>query len=669
MNAAIYARVSTDRQAQDQTIDSQLTALRRWAVEGGHDLRAEHVFADDGYSGTRLDRPALDRLRDAARDGEIEVVAVYSPDRLARKYAYQVLLLEEFQKAGCAVAFVHRPLTDDPHDQLLLQIQGAVAEYERAVLRERFRRGKLQKARAGQWVTSKAPFGYRYIPKRDGVPGHLEVDAAEAEVVRLLFGWLLDDRLSIRQMLKRLAAGPWRPRSGNRHWSSCVVRRILSDPTYTGTAYANRYTYVAPRKPTTRGPRAGAATGRGPERPRDEWIAIPVPALIDESTHQSASAQLARNAALARRRNTRHTYLLRCLLTCRTCGLAMSGVTHRDRRGGAVAYYRCAGKDPVAHGRDRACPEPSPRVAELDAAVWGHVRTLLDEPATLLAQFDAARVADPPEEDRTEVQLRRLDREERRLVDAYQAEAIDLGELKARREQIRARRQALVAGREQQARLRAARAAAGRVYHDLTTFCARLRSRLDGASVEERQKVLQLVVERVIVGADTLEVRHIIPLRPPGPDPQPAGGPPGRPGPGGEQPDSGEAVDGRTDGGACIRLRSLRVTRGGTTVLAGDRTCGRRGQLTLSFGEGGDLWRGSAGCWSGSRPCTGCPAWRSTSWPPSPARGHCPATCSRTGSSSRSWWARWCSTSPSRPARARTIRPRAGMSRPLASRR
>jgi site-specific DNA recombinase len=563
MNAAVYARVSTDRQAQDQTIDSQLTALRQWAADHGHRLTADHVFADDGYSGSRLDRPALDRLRDAARDGEVEVVGVYSPDRLARKYAYQVLLLEEFQRAGCPVAFVHRPLTDDPHDQLLLQIQGAVAEYERAVLKERFRRGKLQKARAGQWVTSKAPFGYRYIPKRDGVPGHLEIDPAEAEVVRVLFGWLLDDRLTVRQMLKRLAAGPWRPRSGNRHWSSCVVRRILSDPTYTGTAYANRYTYMVPRKPTARGPRAGAATGRGPERPRDEWIAIPVPALIDESTHQNALAQLARNAALARRRNTRHTYLLRCLLTCHGCGLAMAGVTHRGRDGApAVAYYRCAGKDPVAHGRDRACPEPSPRVADLDAAVWAHVRGLLDDPATLLAQFEAvARPAAAPAEDRTELQLRRLDREERRLLDAYQAEAIDLAELKARREQIRARRQALVAGREQQARLRAERAAARQVYDDLAAFCARLRARLDEASVEERQKVLQLVVERVIVGADTLEVRHVIPLRPPAPARPPAGGPAGRPEPRGERPNSGETVDGRTDE-ARFRLRSLGVTGG-----------------------------------------------------------------------------------------------------------
>ena len=157
MRTAIYARVSTDKQGRDQTIDSQLDALRRWATARGHDLKDEHIYIDEGYSGARLDRPALDRLRDAAREGEFEIVAVYTPDRLARRYAYQVLLLEELRRAACAVEFIERPISDDPHDQLLLQIQGAIAEYERAVLSERFRRGKLQKARAGQWVAGRAP--------------------------------------------------------------------------------------------------------------------------------------------------------------------------------------------------------------------------------------------------------------------------------------------------------------------------------------------------------------------------------------------------------------------------------------------------------------------------------------------------------------------------------
>ena len=156
MRAAVYARVSTERQERQETIASQLAALRAWAETGGHELSDGHVFRDEGYSGSRLDRPGLDALRDAVRDGEVDVVAVLAPDRLARKYAYQVLLLEEFRRVGCAVAFLNHAISDDPGDQLLLQIQSAVAEYERALLGERFRRGKLQKARAGQFIGARA---------------------------------------------------------------------------------------------------------------------------------------------------------------------------------------------------------------------------------------------------------------------------------------------------------------------------------------------------------------------------------------------------------------------------------------------------------------------------------------------------------------------------------
>src|SRR5947209_19008183 len=232
MRAAIYARVSTERPDRQQTIDSQLSALRAWAEAEGHELSDRHVFRDEGHSGARLDRPGLDALRDAVRDGEVEIVGVLAPDRLARKYAYQVLLPEEFRRAGCAVAFLGRAISDDPGDQLLLQIQGAVAEYERALLGERFRRGKLQKARDGHWVAGQAPYGYRYVAARDGVPAHLEVDDAEAAVVRQLHRWLVDERMTVRQILKRLAGGPVRPRSGKRLWAAGTVHHILADPVH-----------------------------------------------------------------------------------------------------------------------------------------------------------------------------------------------------------------------------------------------------------------------------------------------------------------------------------------------------------------------------------------------------------------------------------------------------
>jgi site-specific DNA recombinase len=520
MRAALYARVSTNRQNRDQTIDSQLAALRQWVQGRAHQVNPQHIFIDEGYSGSRLDRPALDRLRDAAYAGEFDVIAVFSPDRLARRYAYQVLLLEEFRKAGCAVEFVQRPISDDPHDQLLLQIQGAIAEYERAVLRERFRRGRLQKARAGQWTANQAPYGYRYVPKRDGVPGHLAVDEAEAEIVRMLYRWLIGERMTLRQILKRLAAGPWRPRCGHRLWAPSVVHRILSDPVYTGTAFLNRYEFVPPRKPRSSGSHAGRATCRKP-RPREEWIPTPAPGLIDEPTHQQALEQLARNSVLSFRNNTRNAYLLRCLLTCRTCGLAMFGVTYRSPDGQPQQrYYKCHGKGCVARDRERRCPQTPAKVEELDAAVWEHVKQLLNDPATLLEQFEHfARQADEAVDGLTPMQkweapLRRLDREEQRLLDAYQAEVIDLDELKERRQQIQGRRAILTAQRDQEARLHAERQTAKEVWADLTAFCNRIRMRLDEAPLAERQRILQLLIERVIVGEDTLEIRHVIPLRP-----------------------------------------------------------------------------------------------------------------------------------------------------------
>jgi site-specific DNA recombinase len=559
MKAAIYARVSTEKQGREQTVDSQLDALRRWATAHGHELNDDHVYIDEGYSGARLDRPALDRLRDAAHEGEFDVLGVYSPDRLARRYAYQVLLLEEFRRAACEVEFIERPISDDPHDQLLLQIQGAIAEYERAVLAERFRRGKLQKARAGQWVGGLAPYGYRYVPKRDGVPGHLEIDEDEAAVVRMLYRWLVDERMTVRQIIKRLAAGPWRPRNGKRLWSNAVVHRILSDPLYTGTAYANRYVHVAPRKPRSAGPRAGLPSCRK-LRPRGEWIPIPVPAIIDDMTYQDASEQLARNSALSFRNNTRNDYLLRCLLTCRTCGLAMCGVTSSGAGGRRQhRYYICHGKDTLARDRACPCPQPRTRVEELDAAVWGHVKRLLNDPATLAAQFEErAKQADALDADadaanqKCEALLRRLDRQEQRLLDAYQAEAIELDELRKRREQIQVRKQILTMQRDQEQRLRCERQTAKEVWADLTAFCERVRSRLDEATLAERQRILQLLIERVIVGEDTLEIRHVIPLgrlKPEPADPRPTD-------PTGSGGGEGDEPEGPTPSGLGARLRS-----------------------------------------------------------------------------------------------------------------
>ena len=522
MRAALYARVSTERQERQQTIDSQLTALRGWVGAEGHRLAEEHVFRDEGYSGARLDRPGLDALRDVIRDGAVELVAVLSPDRLARRYAYQVLLLEEFRRAGCQVAFLQHPISDDPNDQLLLQIQGAIAEYERAVLSERFRRGKLQKARDGHYLGGRAPYGYRYVPRHDAVPGHLVVDDAEAELVRMLYGWLVDERMTIRQMLKRLNAGPYHPRSGHHPWASSVVHHILADPIYAGTAYANRYDYVPARKPRRdRGPRNHEPSCRQ-LKPREQWIAVPVPALVDADTWDRAQAQLARNAALSFRHNSKYNYLLRCLLTCKTCGLAMFGRTHRanasqlERRS-----YQCHGKDCIMSARPTACPSRNIKAEELEAAVWDHVAGLLSDPRRLLAQFEhlaataeAGTVRDRAADQQLRARLDRTARADKRLLDAYQAGAISLAELSERRSRLAEERCGLERQQKERDRLRQEGMQAEVVRTNLAAFCERVGTRLDEATFADKQAILQLVIERIIIGDGSLEIRHVIPLPP-----------------------------------------------------------------------------------------------------------------------------------------------------------
>ncbi len=525
MRAALYARVSTERQERQQTIGSQLTALRGWAADAGHQVAEEHVFRDEGYSGARLDRPGLDALRDVVRDGAVEHIAVLSPDRLTRRYAYQVLLLEEFRRAGCQVTFLQHPISDDPNDQLLLQIQGAIAEYERAVLGERFRRGKLQKARDGHYLGGRAPYGYRYVPRHDAVPSHLAVDDTEAELVRMLYSWLGNEQMTIRQILKRLNAGPHRPRSGRHCWSLTVVHHILTDPVYAGTAYVNRYSLVPPKKPRRdRGPRSHEASCRQ-LKPREQWIAIPVPALVDADTWDRAQAQLARNAALSFRNNSKYSYLLRCLLTCRACGRAMFGHTYRaTARQPERRYYGCSGKDCTIAARPTACPSRKVRAEEIEAAVWEHVAGLLADPRRLLAQFhhinavaEAGSAGEAAADQRLRTQIDRTSRADKRLLDAYEAGAITLAEMSERRHRLAEERLGLERQQQDRERLRHERAQAEAVRTNLAAFCARVSSRLENTSLADKQAILQLVIERIIVGDGSLEIRHVIPLptRPP----------------------------------------------------------------------------------------------------------------------------------------------------------
>src|SRR5512140_2491138 len=211
MRVAVYARVSTTRQAQAQGIEQQLDRLRAAAGERGWELDDQHVYRDDGYSGARIGRPGLDRL--------------------ARNYVHQVLLIEELAGHGCQVEFLDRPMSADPHDQLLLQIRGAVAEYERTLIAERMRRGRLAKMRAGALLPwTRPPFGYRLDPDRPRDAAAVRVEAGEAVLVAQLFDWYLQPGATVYQLARRLTdLGVVTP-TGKPRWNAASVRWILRNP-------------------------------------------------------------------------------------------------------------------------------------------------------------------------------------------------------------------------------------------------------------------------------------------------------------------------------------------------------------------------------------------------------------------------------------------------------
>src|SRR5437899_9658697 len=304
--AALYARVSSDRQKENHTIASQVAALIQYAETNGYLVPPEWIFQDEGYSGATLVRPGLEALRDLSAEGQIAAVLVYSPDRLSRKYAYQVLLTEELSRCGVEVIFLKAPAGATPEDQLVVQFQGMIAEYERAQIAERSRRGKRHKAQQGSVnVLSGAPYGYRYVRKSNTSAAYYEVMESEAVVVRRVYEAYTQQGLSINVIAHLLNEEHIPTRTGTTRWERSTVWGMLRNPAYRGRACYGK-TELRPRQRITRPlrKRQGLASrdSANHERPRQDWIEIAVPALISEETFALAQEQLEQNKRHSPRR-------------------------------------------------------------------------------------------------------------------------------------------------------------------------------------------------------------------------------------------------------------------------------------------------------------------------------------------------------------------------------
>ena len=566
MRVGLYARVSTERQQERGTISSQLDALRAAANSDRHQVVAE--FVDDGYSGARLDRPALDRLRDAAEAGVLDGVLCLCADRLARAYAYQVLILEEFERFGVSVRFLEGPAHgEDPQAKLLVQMQGVIAEYEKAKIAERYRRGKLYRARAGEIIFWKVSYGHRRVVPAAGGPARIEVFEPEAEVVREIFRLYVERGLSVRQIALWLRERGIASPTGKPIWPTSTIDRLLRNEAYIGTMYYNRHESIPGNGP--RGARHRKTRQR--ERPREEWIAIPVPAIIDRDTFERVKHITRDNSQWSPRGAEPGAWLLRGLVQCGHCHVTCHCQRMRGRNG-IHRYYHCPNHDVVRAGSDdRRCPERNIRANELDQYVFEQVRQALLDPQQLIAAERAVIAGAPDENQLVATQLKRLgtaidanERERARLLDAYQASLLELDELTRRTAALTARRERLLQEKHALTERSAELATENRLRRGLAGFAERVAASLDDLDFERRQRLLRLVVETVRVTGWRVEIHLKIPLADEPPpdeqgsnDPGPDDGPPSDRPPGDDppapRPKPAEPLS------SDIRLRSIRA--------------------------------------------------------------------------------------------------------------
>ena len=518
--AAIYARVSSEKQKEEQTISSQTVALVEFAQSEGYTVPSEWIFQDEGYSGSVLVRPALERLRDLAAEGQIEAVLIYSPDRLSRKYAYQVLLMEEFSKQGVEVIFIKSPHSATPEDQLLLQFQGMIAEYERAQITERTRRGKRHRAKSGLVnVLCGAPYGYRYVRKSETANAFYEVIEDEAAVVREVYRLYTEDAVSIGAITRQLNHQGVPTRKRKSPWERTTVWAMLRNPAYKGTACFGK-TERTERKKTTRrlrqrggfSPRCGASR----ERPRQDWIEIPVPALVDEQTFELAQERLAENQRFSSR-NTKEPTLLQGVLVCAQCDYAYYRTsTQTSKR--KIYYYRCLGSDDFRHRGKRVCTNRPVRQDYLDELIWKHVVQMLEDPQLIRTEIDrrAQQIQDSkPTLIRKETLVKELTRTQKgidHLLDAYQESLLPLEELRRRIPHLRKKEASVKAELQTLETKTVDQEKYRELAETLEGFLGRLRQSAASLNVLDRRHILRLVVKEILVGPDTITIKHSIPV-------------------------------------------------------------------------------------------------------------------------------------------------------------
>ena len=506
LRLAIYARVSTEEQREGLNIDSQVSELERfsrdktWPIVG--------VYKDDGWSGGMMERPELDRLRDDAQKGMFDAVLINDVDRLARDVAHLGVIKRDLERKGIRVIFRKLPSDASPTNNLMVNILGSFAEFERELISDRTRRGRRHKVEVRkQYLGSNTAYGYRYTPmdriaKKEGI---LEIAPEEAIVVRQMFEWVDREGLSAKRVLNRLNELKIPPKKSAPLWAKSSVLRILHCETYAGVWHYNKFQSCEPRNPTASPRYRKRAKCSLRERPRSEWLPLELPEslrIVPRERWDRVQRQITSNIAFSPR-NEKHAYLLKGLIQCGACGARYCGDPGKGK-----FYYRCIAR----------CKKlPTIREDALNEAVKRAVAEIILKPAVILEplrQLEAAHVHEAKQKKETAVDIeqeeKRLAAEEERILEAYRTSIISPLQLGQQLEKLKARRAVLDLQRsevESEATM-----PPKQVEQAVMDYCAEAAKNLANFTNEQWRELLRIIVRTIIFHGSRVTIQGKIPV-------------------------------------------------------------------------------------------------------------------------------------------------------------
>ncbi len=420
--AAVYVRVSTARQEEEQTVENQLMELRQRIKDDGNLLLPECIYKDEGWTGSILDRPDLDRMRSDAREAKFEILYFYDRGRVSRRFVHQEIVLDELRECGIEFISLHDINGTSPEESLMGNVMGVFHEYEKLKITERMRLGKIRKVKESKKLLGYNPkYGYDYHHKIKTATkpqdAYFSVNKKQAVVVAQIFNWI-DDNMSKHEVRRKLFEMGVPPPKGKRdQWSGSTIDRLLRDSTYCGDHYYNKSESVATKNPQNPDLKyRKIQKGSRKRRPKEEWLLIKVPPIISKELFDRVQTKLILHRKINTRNNKKNDYLLNGLTEC-TCGCARTG----DPASRGHLYYRCTdrlNKFP----KPRECYEHGVNATVLDALVWETIKNMLTNPDAIRQQAENWQTKASPlvaQSETLKERLKALEGEERRYTKAY----------------------------------------------------------------------------------------------------------------------------------------------------------------------------------------------------------------------------------------------------------